>query len=111
VSRAIAIRRRCVVIALPPSGPFRATHVIATSARRIYVRAAPTEDGGYILYTPAEWESCDNADWELDPEGVLRFQGRSGKATLMTFLRCPWTRVDGWSDRGTRYVRRAGGAS
>lgn len=87
---------------------FKATHVIQTAMRRWYVHAVPVDcisggdRGGFVLYTEAEWNLYDNADWETDPDRLLLFQGSVSDATLETFDECKWTRVDGWNDDGTR---------
>lgn len=38
-------------------------------------RAIPVMEDDGALYTQAEWESCTQADWELDEDGELTFQG------------------------------------
>jgi hypothetical protein len=84
-------------------GPrFVATHVIQGPSARIYVHAEPG-DAGLVLYTEAEWDACDSADWELDPERGLLFQGavRSGYSWA-TFANCRWTASDGWAPDGSR---------
>lgn len=79
---------------------FQATHVIQTATRRWYVRNV---DG--VLYTRAEWDSADNADWTLDEDGEPLFQGERRYMghfpTVETFEDCHWTRTDGWNDDGT----------
>jgi hypothetical protein len=32
-------------------------------------------DDGYILYTPDEWENTSTADYEVDDQGMITFQG------------------------------------
>lgn len=41
----------------------------------LYVVACAGDDGGYVLDTPDEWLAGDTADWEIDVDGVLTFQG------------------------------------
>lgn len=51
---------------------WRPTHVITTPIYRSYVMLA---DNG-ALYTATEWALACNADYELDDDGTLLFQGQ-----------------------------------
>lgn len=87
------------------TAPFRATHVIQLAMKRLYVHAEPGDaPGSLILYTEQEWEDCESADWELDPERGLLFQGRVPDAEYSwhRFETCERTGTDGWNDDGTR---------
>ena len=55
--------------------PFKPTHIIEAEGKRVPVMAEASEEGGYILYTQLEWEDDYPADWELNDEGALLFQG------------------------------------
>ena len=33
--------------------------------------------GGYVLYTESEWESETTADYEVQPDGRITFQGNA----------------------------------
>lgn len=86
---------------------FIATHVIQTGMRRIYVHAEPGDEHGLILYTEAEWDGAENADWTYDAEEGLQFQGSTSApicdgASLERFGSCQWTANDGWNPGGTK---------
>ncbi len=64
---------------------FEPTHIIATGTRVLPVRLEPSEDhGGSVLYTQEEWESVTSADWELQDDGRLTFQGRNPRPVVAT---------------------------
>jgi len=37
-------------------------------------------NGGYACYTETEWETATAADWEIDENGYLWFQGQQAPA-------------------------------
>ncbi len=39
------------------------------------VVASEGSEGGYVLYTLAEWEAFDSADYAADADGCITFQG------------------------------------
>lgn len=60
---------------------FTPTHIVRTGTKRIPVRADTnaTCGRGAALYTEAEWDSYDNADWELSDTGELLFKGEPAR--------------------------------
>lgn len=68
---------------------FTQTHLILSAIKgqavipvMFYATANHTEEGCGALYTEQEWESYDNADWEL-VDGELRFQGQVSDKVLL----------------------------
>lgn len=65
---------------------FVPTHKIITADQATLVRHVLTgeDDNSAALYTKEEWDSCTNADWEIQENGRLTFQGKkpSGHASL-----------------------------
>jgi hypothetical protein len=63
---------------------FTPTHVITVFntdgdkiEKRIPVASVDADEGGRSLYTQAEWESESGADWTMDAETGLVFQGQA----------------------------------
>lgn len=42
---------------------------------RVFI-LCPSNEDGWVLYTPAEWRNESAADYEADKEGRITFQGR-----------------------------------
>jgi hypothetical protein len=64
----------------PPLYPWRPTHIIAVTRRGAsveFIHVMEHVDGwrDRPLYTEAEWNAYEPADWTIGDKGELRFQG------------------------------------
>lgn len=53
----------------------RGVYAFVHRGETVHVVATAGDQGGYVLYTPAEWIDGSQADWEIAAGGDLRFQG------------------------------------
>lgn len=53
---------------------------------RGFVIAGEGHDGGWILYTPEEWEAAATADYEVRPDGAITFQGAPTGDTIADLI-------------------------
>ena len=57
---------------------FRTTHIITFKGKEIPVISCDTPGP---IYTQPEWETYSIADWEMNDDGSLTFQGEPGEAS------------------------------